>query len=176
MILLPYIAAAKPPSAFYSADTPKLRQETFVLSECSVFGRECEWSGEGRRKSERGKAAADGRDGRRDGRREGVGDQSRRGSFVDKRPGCLSPSPSLSPLCACIDRDRARMPLLLQRNEEQRRKKRERNVGRTDGRTRTADGGRRAGGKTAHFLPLQCFLNMQMSDRQLATDRMQLFL
>ena len=62
MILLPYIAAAKPPSAFYSADTPKLRQETFVLSECSVFGRECEWSGEGRRKSERGKAAADGRE------------------------------------------------------------------------------------------------------------------
>ena len=145
------------------------RQETFVRS-FGVFWVRREWSGEaeggkekeraseGERKSEGERGKAD------DGREEGVGDQSRRGSFVDKRPGC---SPSASPsLCvpASTDRPRPRSEnaafAATQRRTTEKEKRRERNVGRTDGRSDRRSGGRRAarrsGGKSArmHFLPL----------------------
>ena len=144
-----------------------LRQETFVLSECSGFGA----SGRARRrKSERGKA-----DGRTDdGREEGVGDQSRRGSFVDKRPGCLSPPLPLSAsplsLSLCVpastdDRPRSENAAFAA-TQRRTTEKEKRNVERTKERAkeRTA---RQSGGKSAlHalFAPLHRFLNMQKSD------------
>ena len=120
-----------------------LRQETFVLSECSGFGA----SGRARRrKSERGKAD--------DGREEGVGDQSRRGSFVDKRPGCLSLPPPL-PLCVPASTDgrpteerECRFCCNATKNNGERKEERRTNEGRSERR-----GGLAANRRCMHFLP-----------------------
>ena len=158
-----------------------LRQETFVRS-FGVFWVRREWSGEaeGRKERERPERASEGgreeeRGGEREGGRRTTGERREwainHAEEVSLISGLAAPPLPLPP-SVCLhrptdratDRDRgARMPLLLQRSEEQRRKKRgrERNVGRTDGGTTDRrSGGRRAarrsGGKSArmHFLPL----------------------